>query len=123
MTKQDNGRFWLAVAVFPALPLTVLPLQVGYGYWPLIFFFGYLFSWLMALPIMAVVMTRPTMASCSISGGVAGIVPVALITILSLLFGEDIFTWRTLQDFISLFSLGAAGGALFWLIAFWRVKP
>lgn len=123
MTRQDNGRFWLAVAVSPALPLTVLSLQVGYRYWPLIFFFGYLYSWLMALPIMAVVMNRTTMASCSIGGGVAAIVPVALITILSLLFGENIFTWRTLQDFISLSSLGAAGGALFWLIAFWRLTP
>ena len=38
-------------------------------------------------------------------------------------FGENIFTWRTLQDFISLSSLGAAGGALFWLIALWRLTP
>ena len=71
---------------------------------------------------MAVVMTRTTMASCIIGGGVAAIVPVALLTILSLVFGENIFTWRTLQDFIAMFSLGAASGALFWVIAFWRVN-
>jgi hypothetical protein len=123
MTKHENGRFWLAVAVSPAFPLAVLTIIMGKGYGPLIFFFGYLFSLLIAMPIMAVVVKR-SFLSCLICGGIAATVPAVLISALAM-FDDDIFTWWMLRDLCGFFALGAGGGALFWAIAFLglREKP
>jgi hypothetical protein len=120
MTKHENIRFWLAVAVAPAFPLAVLSIIQGKGYWPLIFFFGYLFSLLVAMPIIAVVMVKRSFLSCLICGGIAASVPFVLFGALAM-FGPDIFSLSVLRDLCGFFALGAGGGALFWVIAF--LKP
>lgn len=118
MTKQENIRFWLAVAVSPAFPLAVLSIIEGKGYWPLIFFFGYLFSLLIAMPIMAVVVVKRSFLSCLICGGIAASVPFVLFGALAMFGDDDILSLSVLRDLCGFFALGAGGGALFWTIAF-----
>ena len=118
MNNLDNVRFWLAAAVSPALPIALLVAGSVRGSWPLISFFGYLYAFLIAFPIMAAVVPKRSLVSCLAAGGIAAVLPFFIIGLIALVMGNGL-TGAMLVTLSELFAIGASGGALFWMIAFW----
>ena len=102
------------------MPLAVLALIMRNGWAPLIFILGYLYAFLIAMPVIAMLVRHANLLRCAFAGGVATLTPFLLLSGLAL-FSGDAWTLVMLRDLGQLFALGACGGLLFWAIAFWGV--
>jgi hypothetical protein len=123
MKRNNWFRFLLAMVVAPLVPILTLAsvywLETGSRAWFGVFLlFGYLFFLVLGLPIAGVLISKRTILSCAIGGGVTSIAPVLLLSVFSIFSGNKIFTLETVGSLALLFVVGSIGGAVFWLLAF-----
>jgi hypothetical protein len=123
MMTRDNARLWLGALIAPVIPITVVAtwywINTGNRIWfPLLFTFGYIFTFVFGLPIMGILIARKKFFSCLVGGGAASVLPVILLAMFSIFSENTIFNSEMIEGGGVLFISGCAGGALFWLIAF-----
>lgn len=125
-TKKDWIRLIAAIIISPAVPILTLAIVFWKGtgskaWFPLFFIFGYLFFFLIGLPLVGILLKKRTVSSCAISGGIVSVLPILILGILSIFSPNTVFTGEMLANLFLLFLVGAMGGAVFWGIAFARL--
>lgn len=121
--KLSALRLIAAAIVSPSLPIGLLAYtyasQTGSNAWyPVLFFFGYLFFILFGIPVVGALTHSRNLFSCAIAGGIVTVAPIFLIGIFSIFSNNQIFTVDMVLNLILLFLAGCFGGILFWGIAF-----
>ena len=115
-------RLALAVVVAPAIPMAWVALQTSGSLWaPFVYLWGYIVFAVSGAPLLAYAYVRRRLLACVTCGGVAAVLPLLLISSLSM-FRTLHATSQTATDLGSLFALGCVGGAVFWLISFWEPR-
>jgi hypothetical protein len=111
------------MAISPAVPIVA----AGFAYWrgtgsvawfTIFFVGGYLFFFLLGLPVVALLLKKRRLPACVAAGAAVTLAPLLLLNALSLFASAPAFTLETLLAYVLLAITGGAGGALFWLIAF-----
>lgn len=125
--KFEWFRLITAALISPSVPILALATTLyetsGSEHWfPIVFVFGYLFFCLFGLPVIGILMRKRTLMSCLIGGGVVTLVPILLLSILSLSSSNNIYDGRMVFDMLALFLMGGLGGVVFWGIAFAGTK-
>lgn len=123
MKRNNLFRLILAMVVSPMVPILALAgvywMETGNRAWFFIFgLFGYLFFFLIGLPLAGILISKRTILSCTVGGGVTSIAPILLLSIFSIFSENKIFTLEVIGNLGLLFLIGCVGGMLFWGIAF-----
>ena len=121
-------RLVLAGAIAPCVPILTMATMYwrisGSANWfPVMFVVGYLCFFLFGLPTIGILLKKRTLPSCLLGGGVAAIAPMLLLDLFSLPVPANVFNVQNLIGHSILFATGCVGGALFWLIGFYRSNP
>lgn len=121
-------RLFCASIVSPLV--VILPLSITYWLktgsiaWFFVFFFGgYLFFFLLGLPLIAMLVSKRTLLSCAIGGGCLAISPAVLLGAMSFFSTYKAIDYQFVVGWLLVFLLGALGGVLFWFMAFWIRSP
>lgn len=125
--SRVTTRLIAAIIISPSVPITALSLAYWQGTasssWFAIFFvFGYLFFLILGLPIVAILLKKRRLWSCILAGSVVTIAPLLLLRAMSLSFSLQGITVETLVNHLFLAVAGGLGGALFWWIAFAKIR-
>lgn len=117
------------MVVAPAVPIFALSFAywIGTGnlrWFPIIFLFGYLSFIFFGVPVAAMLMLRKKrqLLNCIVAGGIVTIAPLLVLSALSMSINTQGFTNETWRNFLMLFLVGNLGGAVFWLIAFSKLR-
>jgi hypothetical protein len=123
MKRNSWLRLTLAMIISPLVPVLALSaiywIGTGDPAWIWLFAtFGYLFFLVIGVPVAGVLVNAKTVSSCAVGGGFTAVAPVLLLSTLSVLSGNKIFTLEMIASLGLLFMIGCVGGFLFWCIAF-----
>lgn len=125
--NHEKVRLVLAIIISPVVPILALSIAywVGTGskaWFPIFFLFGYIFFFLIGLPVVGILLRKKTILNFAIGGGCTSVAPILLLNLFSLFSGNKILTAETLVSLGALFIAGVFGGMLFWVIAFAEIK-
>jgi hypothetical protein len=111
------------MVISPSVPILAVSLAywkgTGNTAWFAIFFVsGYLFFFVLGVPVAAMLLKKRGLLSCAIAGGAITVAPIALLSLLSMSLGALNLSLETWLSYVLLFLAGCLGGTIFWLIAF-----
>ena len=125
--KCEWFRLVLAMVISPSIPMLILAMTMwrasgSVNWFPFVFVFGYLFFFLLGLPVAGMLLKKRAVLSCVLAGGIVTIAPILLLSLFSSFSANNVFGGSMLLDLMLLFMAGCLGGAVFWGIAFFGAK-